>query len=109
MVFFTQKIQRKVPGNWTFVVVTDRVELDDQIAKTFKACGAVSEAEGDACHAQSGAELRRLLAENHRYVFTLIHKLQTPAVLCDRPDVIVLTDEGDRRQYGTPATNLRPA
>ena len=48
MVFFAQKVLRKVPGNWTFVVVTDRVELDDQIAKTFKACGAVSEAEGDA-------------------------------------------------------------
>ena len=44
MVFFAQKILRKISGNWTFVVVTDRVELDDQIAKTFKACGAVSEA-----------------------------------------------------------------
>src|ERR1700686_2255795 len=38
MVFFAQKILRTVPGNWTFVIVTDRVELDDQIAKTFKAC-----------------------------------------------------------------------
>ncbi len=56
MVFFAQKILRKVPGNWTFVVVTDRVELDDQIAKTFKACGAVSEAESKICHAQSSAE-----------------------------------------------------
>ena len=37
MVFFAQKVLRKVAGNWTFVVVTDRVELDDQIAKTFKA------------------------------------------------------------------------
>ena len=51
MVFFAQKVLRKVAGNWTFVVVTDRVELDDQIAKTFKAAGAVSEAEGDQCHA----------------------------------------------------------
>ena len=48
MVFFAQKVLRKLAGNWTFVVVTDRVELDDQIAKTFKATGAVSEAEGDA-------------------------------------------------------------
>ena len=55
MVFFAQKILRKVPGNWTFVVITDRVELDDQIAKTFKACGAVTEAEGDICHARSYA------------------------------------------------------
>jgi len=109
MVFFAQKILRKVPGNWSFVVVTDRVELDDQIAKTFKACGAVSEAEGDACHAQSGAELRRLLAENHRYVFTLIHKFQTPEVLCDRADVIVLTDEAHRSQYDTLAMNMRAA
>ncbi len=30
MVFFAQKVLRKVAGNWTFVVVTDRVELDDQ-------------------------------------------------------------------------------
>ncbi len=61
MVFFAQKVLRKVAGNWTFVVVTDRVELDDQIAKTFKATGAVSEAEGDQCHAASGAHLRELL------------------------------------------------
>ena len=109
MVFYAQKILRKVPGNWTFVVVTDRVELDDQIAKTFKACGAVSETESKVCHAQSGAELRRLLNENHRYVFTLIHKFQTPEVLCDRPDVIVLTDEAHRTQYDTLALNMRSA
>ena len=109
MVFFAQKILRKVPGNWTFVVVTDRVELDDQIAKTFKACGAVSEAESDLCHAQSGAQLRQLLGENHRYVFTLIHKFQTPELLCDRSDVIVLTDESHRSQYDTLALNMRTA
>src|SRR5207248_1260204 len=91
MVFFAQKVLRKAPGNWTFVVVTDRVELDDQIAKTFKACGAVSEDEGRQCHASSGAHLRELLRGNHRYVFTLIHKFQTPEMLCNRPDVIVLT------------------
>jgi type I restriction enzyme R subunit len=109
MVFFAQKILRKVPGNWTFVVVTDRVELDDQIAKTFAACGAVSPAEAKLCHAQSGAELRRLLAENHRYVFTLIHKFLSPEVLCDRADVIVLTDEAHRSQYDTLAMNMRAA
>ncbi|NTV91441.1 MAG: hypothetical protein HGA22_13955, partial [Clostridiales bacterium] len=35
---------------------------------------------------------------NHRYVFTLIHKFQTPELLCDRSDVIVLTDEAHRSQ-----------
>jgi type I restriction enzyme R subunit len=109
MVFFAQKVLRKLAGNWTFVVTTDRVELDDQIAKTFKATGAVSEAEGDECHAASGAHLRELLRGNHRYVFTLIHKFQTPEMLCDRPDVIVLTDEAHRSQYDTLALNMRAA
>src|SRR6266496_5472319 len=84
MVFFAQKILRKVPGNCTFVVVTDRVELDDQIAKTFKATGAVSEAEGDQCHAVSGAHLRELLRGNHRYVFTLIYKFRLENLLPDQ-------------------------
>jgi type I restriction enzyme R subunit len=107
MVFFAQKILRKVPGNWTFVIVTDRVELDEQIAKTFAACGAVSDA--NVCHAETGVELRELLAGNNRYVFTLIHKFQTPELLCDRRDVIVLTDEAHRTQYDTLALNMRSA
>lgn len=109
MVFFAQKVLRKLAGNWTFVVVTDRVELDDQIAKTFKTVGAVSEAEGDQCHAASGAHLRELLRGNHRYVFTLVHKFQTPEALTDRSDVIVLTDEAHRSQYDTLALNMRAA
>lgn len=109
MVFFAQKVLRKLTGNWTFVVVTDRVELDDQIAKTFKSVGAVSETEGDQCHAASGTHLRELLRGNHRYVFTLIHKFKTPEPLTDRPDVIVLTDEAHRSQYDTLAVNMRAA
>ena len=35
MVFFAQKVLRKLPGNWTFVVVTDREDLDEQIYKNF--------------------------------------------------------------------------
>jgi type I restriction enzyme R subunit len=109
MVFFAQKVLRKLAGNWTFVVVTDRVELDEQIAKTFKTVGAVSEAEGDQCHASSGAHLRELLRGNHRYVFTLVHKFQTPEMLTDRSDVIVLTDEAHRSQYDTLALHMRAA
>jgi type I restriction enzyme R subunit len=109
MVFFAQKALRRLAGNWTFVVVTDRVELDDQIAKTFKTVGAVSDTEGDQCHASSGAHLRELLRGNHRYVFTLIHKFQTPEALTDRADVIVLTDEAHRSQYDTLALNMRAA
>jgi type I restriction enzyme, R subunit len=109
MVFFAQKVLRKLAGNWTFVVVTDRVELDEQIAKTFKTVGAVSEAEGDNCQASSGAHLRDLLRGNHRYVFTLVHKFQSPEALTDRSDVIVLTDEAHRSQYDTLALNMRAA
>jgi len=109
MVFFSQKVLRKLAGNWTFVVVTDRVELDEQIAKTFKTVGAVSKTESDQCHAQSGAHLQELLRGNHRYVFTLIHKFQTPEALTDRSDVIVLTDEAHRSQYDTLALNMRAA
>jgi type I restriction enzyme R subunit len=109
MVFFAQKVLRKLAGNWTFVVVTDRVELDEQIAKTFKTVGAVSEAEGDQCHAASGAHLRELLRGNHRYVFTLVHKFQAPEMLTERSDVIVLTDEAHRSQYDTLALNMRAA
>jgi type I restriction enzyme R subunit len=107
MVFYAQKILRTVPGNWTFVVVTDRVELDDQIAKTFAGCGAVEDAK--KCHATSGAHLRQLLAENHRYVFTLIHKFTTADVPADRRDIIVIADEAHRSQYDTLAMNMRAA
>ncbi len=107
MVFYAQKILRTIPGNWTFVIVTDRVELDDQIAKTFAACGAVDDAL--ACHASSGKHLQQLLRENHRYVFTLIHKFQSPEVLNTGRDIVVIVDEAHRSQYETLAMNMRAA
>src|SRR5215213_9084938 len=93
MVFFSQKILRKLPGNWTFVIVTDRQELDDQIYKTFAATGAVIEKEGQV-HAGGGPHLQLLLTQDHRYVFTLIHKFHTAKgetypMLSDRSDIIV--------------------
>lgn len=111
MVFFAQKIFRKTPGNWTFVVVTDRKELDDQIYKKFANTGAVTEEEA---HAKSSAHLRQLLTEDHRYVFTLIHKFRTELgethpMLSDRSDIIVITDEAHRTQYDTLAMNMRTA
>jgi type I restriction enzyme R subunit len=109
MGFYSQKIQRKVPGDWTFVIVTDRTDLDEQIAGTFKAAGIVSQAEGDQCHAGSGAQLAALLRGNHRYVFTLIQKFRVPELLCDRSDVVVITDEAHRSQYDTLALNMRTA
>ena len=73
MVFFSQKVLRKVQGNWTFLVVTDRDDLDNQIYKNFCSTGAVTE----ECQADSGDDLKRLLQEDHRFIFTLIQKFVT--------------------------------
>lgn len=113
MVFFAQKVLRKVPGNWSFVVVTDRDELDSQIYKTFARTGAVTEPE-DQVRAESGAGLRQLLQEDHRYLFTLIQKFRTEKgevypTLTQRDDVIVMTDEAHRSQYDIFAGNMRQA
>jgi type I restriction enzyme R subunit len=111
MVFFSQKVLRKLPGNWTFLIVTDRQELDDQIYKTFQDVGAVTEHQ---VQAQSGEHLQRLLQEDHRNIFTLIHKFhtdkgQTYPKLSGRSDIIVITDEAHRTQYDTLALNMRNA
>ena len=113
MVFFSQKILRKLPGNWTFVVITDRTDLDDQIYKNFARCGAVIETE-KRVRAQSGEHLQQLLREDHRYVFTLIHKFHTRdgaryPKLSERDDIIVMTDEAHRSQYDVLAMNMRHA
>ena len=75
MIFFAQKVLRKMSGNWTFVVVTDRKELDNQIYKTFASASGVLTQQ--KVHAENIQHLRQLLSEDHRYVFTLIHKFQT--------------------------------
>ena len=106
MIFFAQKVQRKIAGNWTFVIVTDRKELDGQIYKNFASAGVVTESHAQA---ESGAHLRQLLTEDHRYVFTLIHKFQVAEELSSRDDIIVMTDEAHRSQYNTLALNMRTA
>jgi type I restriction enzyme R subunit len=114
MIFFSQKVLRKLGGNYTFVIVTDRTDLDDQIYKNFSRSGVVTEGESQV-RARSGEHLKRLLREDHRFVFTLIHKFHTRnvddlyPVLSERDDVIVMTDEAHRTQYGTLAMNMRRA
>jgi len=111
MVFFTQKTLRILPGKWTFVIVTDRSELDDQIYKTFTATGAITGAE---VQANSGEHLKQLLSQDHRYVFSLIQKFHTDKgeayrQISDRSDIIVITDEAHRSQYDIFALNMRNA
>lgn len=111
MVFFTQKVLRRVLGSCTFVIVTDREELDDQISKTFKATGATAR---EDVRATSGEHLKELLRGNERYIFTLIQKFRNEPglpypMLSDRSDVIVITDEAHRSQYDIFALNMRNA
>jgi type I restriction enzyme R subunit len=111
MLFFSQKVLRKMPGNWSFVVVTDREVLDDQAHKEFLWAGVVTEKH---VRATDAAHLRLLLSEDHRYVFTLIQKFRTEKgevhpVISERDDVIVITDEAHRTQYDVLALNMRNA
>lgn len=113
MQFFSQKVHRTVEGNWTFVIITDRDDLDDQIYKNFAKTGAVTEPEKEV-RANSAKHLKQLLTEDHRYVFTLIQKFRTKKderypKLSDRDDVIVIADEAHRSQYDSFAGNMRTA
>jgi len=111
MIFFSQKILRKIPGNWTFLIVTDRTDLDEQTYKRFARSGVI---QGKQEWAESSEHLRQLLRENHRYIFTTIQKFRTEngkihPVISSRSDIIVITDEAHRTQYDIFAMNMRNA
>ncbi len=112
MVMFTRKIHRRLGGNYTFLVLTDRDDLDTQIYKTFAGCGVVDN-DRDPCRAASGEHLSRLLAEHKAYVFSLIQKfnkkVEPEQPYSPRDDIIVITDEAHRTQYGSLALNMRSA
>lgn len=107
MVFLTEKIHRKLSAAYTFVIITDRNELDDQIASTYSNCGIANSQDDQA---QSGSALRKMLGEqNRRYVFGLIQKYQQRVTkpYSTREDIIVISDEAHRTQYGKLALNMR--
>ncbi len=112
MVFFTRKIHRAVGGNYTFVVCTDRDDLDTQIYKTFAGCGVVDN-DGDPCRASNGEHLRTLLGQHKGHIFTLIQKFNQRVDKTKgwslRDDIIVISDEAHRTQYGTLSLNMRDA
>ncbi len=109
MVFFCQKVHRKVSAGYTFVLLTDRKEHDDQLYRTFVGCG-VSTNKSDKATGADGLE-RLLRDENRRYVFSLIHKFRrrVTAPWNERSDIIVVSDEAHRTQYGRLALNMRMA
>lgn len=110
MIFLARKAFRKQAGNFTFVVVTDRDDLDGQIYRNFLHTGTVTKSE--AARPKDSAEMRKFLGENKRLVFTLIQKFGWPAgkdypELSPRSDIIVMVDEAHRTQYRTLAENMR--
>ena len=108
MAFFAEKVRRVVPGNFTFLVMTDREDLDDQLWRTFIGCGVSDE---KTPRAGSGKDLQEILRGNHRFVFSLIHKFNQPVTepYSDRDDIIVISDEAHRTQAGKFARNMRLA
>jgi type I restriction enzyme R subunit len=110
MAFFAEKVRRRVPGNFTFLLMTDRQDLDSQIYKTFVGTGVADDA---TPRAASGADLEKLLKENHRYIFSLIHKFNQDVdpkkPYSERDDIIVISDEAHRTQSGRLARNMRLA
>ncbi|HOC94180.1 MAG TPA: HsdR family type I site-specific deoxyribonuclease [Bacteroidales bacterium] len=96
------------PGtdDYKIALVTDRVDLDDQIYRTFQQCGC------ETVQATTGKHLITLIEENKkRIVTTVIDKfdaaLSKRDVKNDSPDIFVLVDEGHRGQYGPLHAKMR--
>ena len=115
MVFFARKVNRKVPGNFSFLIITDRDDLNTQIHKTFVRCEVIGSK--DECNPSNSKVLRSYLSSNKPYIFTLIQKFRIDKkndekvypVLTGRDDVIVLVDEAHRTEYADLAENMRKA
>jgi len=114
MIFYARKIFRKVTGNFSFVVVTDRQDLDGQIYRNFLHTGTVKEK--DAAQPKNAEEMRKFLGQNKKVVFTLIQKFRYdkgkkyPALFDpqkEQREVIVMVDEAHRTQYKSLAENMR--
>lgn len=114
MIFYARKIFRKVEGNFSFVVVTDRQDLDGQIYRNFLNTKTI--AEKDAAQPSNSEEMRKFLGQNKKVVFTLIQKFRYGKgkkypLLFDaekeKREVIVMVDEAHRTQYKSLAENMR--
>lgn len=102
-------IQQPEMRNPTLIVVTDRNDLDGQLFETF--CAAQDLLKQTPEQAESREELRDKLASRQAggIIFTTIQKFSLsegegahPA-LCDRSNVVVISDEAQRSQYGLKA------
>ena len=108
MLFLSQKIRRKFAGSPTIVILTDRDELNDQISDTFENCGLLGKTKAAQFIATSGTDLVNTLNGNPSFIFTLIQKFNKPDAQPIYPDhdIIVMSDEAHRSQYGIFADNM---
>lgn len=108
MVFLSAKIRRKFAGSPIIVILTDRDELNKQISDTFENCGLLGAAKASQFIASSGSDLVDKLRGNPSFIFTLIQKFNRPMespILPDH-DIIIMSDEAHRSQYGVFAENM---
>ena len=108
MLFLAQKIRRKFDGSPTFVVLTDREELNTQISDTFENCGMLGNVKASKYIAQSGEDLIQKLKSNPSFIFTLIQKFNQKGLPPITPnyDIIIMSDEAHRSQNGIFAENM---
>ncbi|WP_323589465.1 type I restriction endonuclease subunit R [Aliarcobacter butzleri] len=113
MVYLATKLRREEAGfdNPTIIVVTDRIDLDNQISSTFRRTGF-----SNPIQAVSISNLKELLKDSYgKTLMTTIHKFQERAqqqkeeieILSDKSNVFVLIDEAHRSQYGMTAAYMR--
>lgn len=107
MIFLAKKIRRKAKGSPTIVVLTDRDELNTQIAENFSTCGLL-EGKADDYIASSGQDLLAKLKGNPSFIFSLIQKFNHPDAEPIYPDhdVLLMSDEAHRSQNGVFAENM---
>ncbi|MDO8861010.1 type I restriction endonuclease subunit R [Haliea sp. E1-2-M8] len=103
-------LQQPEMNNPTLVVVTDRNDLDGQLFATFTAARDLLKQE--PVQAEDRDALRRLLAERESggIIFTTVQKFALVneeaghPILNDRHNIVVISDEAHRSQYGLKAT-----
>ncbi len=101
MVMLAQAIAlEKQIRNPKIILVTDRIDLDDQITGTFRKCGMFVE------NATTGQRLVELMeSKSDAVVTTVINKFEAAVKKITKPleshDIFVLVDEGHRTQHGT--------
>lgn len=107
MVFFAEKVHRKIKGSFTFVMLLDRVDLEKQLITTASGTSAIKE--GVASRASDGSHLKELLKGNPKYIFTIINKFNKSSseIYSESDEIIIVSDEAHRTQYGNFAENMR--